>query len=53
MLGFEEIDLTVDEEDGFVELCVNVSEPSPLTPILIENINLITRTQDATAGSTA
>ena len=50
VLGFEQTIFTIDEEDGFVELCVNVTEPPP--SIAIVNISLIAHTQDGTAGTT-
>ena len=57
-LGFEETEFTVNEEDSFVELCVTVFEPpatDPNTglPVPIDDINIITRSQDGTAGITA
>ena len=55
VLGFEETDFTVDGEDGFVELCVNVFEPPVIhpntgQPVPIDDINIITQSQDGTAG---
>ena len=48
-LGFERTSFIVFEEDGFVELCVNVTKPSdPLK--LFADINIITRSEDGTAG---
>ena len=54
VLGFEPTNFTVEEEDGFVELCVSVFEPpvfDPVTPI--GDIIITTCTQDGTAGNTA
>ena len=54
MLGFEETNFTVNEEDGAVELCVNVTEP-PITDLetIIADINITAGTEDGTAGITA
>ena len=49
-LGFEQTIFTVVEEVGFVELCVNVTDPTdPLREFA--DINLITQSQDGTAGT--
>ena len=58
MIGFEETMFIVTEELDFIELCVNVTEPpatDPFTglPVEIADINIITRSQDGTAGITA
>ena len=55
VLGFEETDFTVFEEDLFVELCVNVFEPPAIDPntgqpVDIDDINIITQSEDGTAG---
>ena len=57
MLGFEKTIFTVKEEDQFVELCVNVFFPTAIDPITgllveIEDIEIITRSLDGTAGTT-
>ena len=60
VLGFEETEFTVFEEDLFVELCVTVFEPLVIDPntglplnVDINDINIITQSQDGTAGITA
>ena len=57
-LGFEKISFTVDEDNHFVQLCVNVFEPPVIDPntglpVVINDINIITRSADGTAGITA
>ena len=55
VLGFEETDFTVFEEDLFVELCVTVFEPPVIDystgiPVDIADIDIITHSQDGTTG---
>ena len=58
MLGFEETVFSVFEDQLFVELCVNVFfppviDPNTGQPVTIDNIDIITRSADGTAGITA
>ena len=56
ILGFEETILTVNEEDGVAELCVNVFQPPAIdpntgVPVHIDDINIIVSSHDDIAGS--
>ena len=58
VLGFEETVFSVFEEQLFVELCVNVFfppviDPNTGLPVTIDDIMILTTSQDGTAGITA
>ena len=58
VLGFEETVFSVFEDQLSVELCVTVFEPPVIDPntglsVDIDDINIVTHSQDGTAGITA